>query len=157
VPNPIRFAGVFLGLFSAASAISLAQTPTINSCTQDHGHYSCDEAGFAHALRSARTVATESQPFNHASEHGLEDLARDLGKTAQAEPADLTFVLVRPDAQGLFYGPAGRELAYLRVFAHGTQSERGSLVWVETYNGQPDLPWPAIVHQLIRQFRDRFK
>ena len=144
-----------VALISAASAP--AQSPTLNSCTLDKGHYACDEAGFAHALKSAKTVAIEAQPFSHASEHALENLVRDLSKTAQSEPADLTFVLFRPEAQGLFYGPGGRDLAYLRVYAHGTQSERGSLVWVETYSGQPDLPWPAIAHQLVQQFKDTFK
>jgi hypothetical protein len=139
------------------TSCATAQSPPLIACVQVKGEAKCDEASFTAALKSAKTVAIATQPDNRASEHALESLVRDLGKTAQPEPADLTFELIRTEQSGVFYGPGDRQLAVLRVYAHGSQSARGPLVWVETYLGQPDMPWPAVAHQALQQFKSEFR
>jgi hypothetical protein len=141
-----------------ASAASLpAQVAPLVACTQVKGETRCDDASFSAALKAAKTVAVSSQPASPASDHALERLAHDLGKTVSPDAADLSFELVRQEQGGIFYGPGDRELATLRIYAHGTRGERGPLVWVETYLGQPDMPWPSVAQQALQQFKSEFK
>jgi hypothetical protein len=154
----------FIRLFVAAVALQLAitspahaQAPILQACTQVKDEIKCDEPSFSAALKAAKTVAIATRPENRASESALRGLIHDLGKTEQPEPADLTFELVRNDQAGLFYGPGDRLLAVLRVYAHGAQGGRGPLVWVESYAGEPDVPWPAVAHRAMQQFKSEFK
>ncbi len=71
------------------------------------------------------------------------------------QPADLTFLLIPIDPTGVDFGPAGRDLATLRIYAPGHNGTHGTLLWAETYRGQPDRPWPAIAHATIEQFQSR--
>ena|ERR1700734_2689238 len=153
----IRHFPALICLLLVSAAYVAAQTPPLVACAQVKGEMKCDDASFALALKAAKTVAISSQPVNRASEHALEGLVRDLGKTVGPDGADLTFELVRTEQSGVFYGPGDRELATLRIYAHGAQGERGPLVWVETYLGQPDMPWPAVAHQALQQFKSEFK
>jgi len=66
--------------------------------------------------------------------------------------ADLTFEVIPADQDAIVFGPADRNLAELRVYAGG--SDRGPLVWVETYRGQGDEPWASMVGAVILQFQD---
>ena len=52
-------------------------------------------------------------------------------------------------------GPADRPLASLLVYARSGQEGRGTLVWSETFTGQPDRPWPMVVRATIDQFQNR--
>jgi hypothetical protein len=69
-----------------------AQSSAIG-CSKDKDHYSCDKAQFTKALKAARVVAVETQPFNQVSVGALEGLARELGKRVQSGSADLIFLL----------------------------------------------------------------
>jgi hypothetical protein len=133
-----------------------AQSPAVG-CSKDKSHYTCDKAQFTKALKAARIVAVETQPFNRVSAGALEGLARELGKSVQSGSADLIFVLGAPDPDGIYIGPNDRELASLRVFLPGRNGERGQLLWVESFIGQPDMPWPMVVHGVIQQFKNEFK
>ena len=104
-------------------------------------------------LKEARTVAVESQPFDRATTNSLSELARALGKTEVSSPADLMFVLIRTQAEGIFYGPSGRELASFLVYARGPKGEERQLIWMETFDGEPDMAWPIVVYEIIRQFK----
>jgi hypothetical protein len=87
----------------------------------------------------------------------LNELTQKLGKSVPKgnEKADLTFTVVPAEISGVDVGPADEEILELRVYEGGTS--RGKLIWVETYRGQKDKPWPANVHEAIKQFRDRLK
>jgi hypothetical protein len=153
----MRFFPPLICLWLASAVYVPAQVAPLVACTQAKGETKCDDESFSAALKTAKTVAISSQPANPASDRALERLARELGKTVSPDAADLTFELIRKEQSGIFYGPGDRELATLRIYAHGAQGGRGPLVWVETYLGQPDMPWPAVAHQALQQFKSEFK
>ena len=147
-------AALYLAAFHIVAAP--AQVP-LSACSKIKNQYSCDKPQFARVLKDSRTVAVESQPFNRVSVKALEGLARDLSKTVQSDSADLIFVLEPPDPDGIYIGPNDRELATLRIYSRGPKGERGQLLWVETYTGQPDVIWPMVVQGIIQQFKAEFK
>lgn len=146
---------ICLAVFNVA--VVPAQSPSPIACSLEKGYYHCDQAAFARTLNEARTVAVESQPFNVATNQALRDLVRSLDKTEAADSADLTFVLMKAPDTGINFGPNDRELASLRIYSHGPKDARGQLIWVETLDGQPDMPWPMAVYDLIRQFKASIK
>jgi hypothetical protein len=142
-----------LALF-AFSLVAYAQSYSVAGCSQVRGRYQCDQAAFVKVLTNARTIAVATQPFDRNGEKQLTELAKQLGKTAASANADLVFRLERIDPENsLYYGPNGRDLAALRVYSHGSQAAHGPLIWTETFTGQPDMPWPTVVHQIIQQFK----
>jgi hypothetical protein len=144
--------------FLAFSVIAQAQSYAAAGCSLVKGRYQCDQVGWVKALANARTVLVETQPFDRNSQRRLAELATELGKTTASDDADLVFRLERLDPENnVYYGPNGRDLATLRVYSHGSQSARGPLIWAETFTGQPDMPWPTVVHQLIQQFKSDTK
>jgi hypothetical protein len=136
---------------------ALAQAHSPQSCSLVKGYYHCDHAAFERYLKEAKTVAVESQPSNLATNRALADLVRTLDKTETVENADLTFVLIKAPDAGIYFGPNDRELASLHIYARVRQDGRGQLIWVESFNGQPDTPWPTAVHDLIQQFKASIK
>ncbi len=131
---------------------------TVFGCSKDKGHYSCDKPAFTTALKDARTVAVESQPFNKISTNALQSLARELGKNVQPESAQLIFDFEPTNSDDtVYYVPDDRELATLRVYAAASNGKRGQLIWVESVVGQPDQPWAMIVHSAIQQFKADLK
>jgi hypothetical protein len=138
----------------AFSLVVHAQSYAVAGCPQVKGRYQCDQSAFVKTLAVARTVAVETQPFDRNGERQLTELATHLGKTASAENADLVFRLEKIDPdRNVYYGPNGRELAAIRVYSHGSPDAHGPLIWIETFVGQPDMPWPTVVHELIQQFK----
>jgi hypothetical protein len=133
-----------------------AQSPAL-ACSKEKNHYSCDKPQFIRILKDARVVAVETQPYNRISSKALEDLARELGKSVQSDSADLIFLLEPADPDAIYFGPNDRELASLRVFSRGPRGGRGQLLWVESFIGQPDVPWLMVVHGVIQQFKAEFK
>ncbi len=147
---PVVFA---LALF-ALPVFVRAETPGAAVCRQVKGSVQCDRAAFVKTLAAAHSVALQTQPFDRNGQRELGELAAQLGKTVSAANADLLFRLVRLDpANPVYYGPNNRVLAALRVYLPGVQGGRGPLLWIENYAGQPDTPWPTVVHQIIRQFK----
>jgi hypothetical protein len=148
----VRFS-LALVLF-ALSLVARAQSYAVAGCSQVNGRYQCDQAAFVKTLAGARTIAVETQPSDRNGDKRLAELATQLGKTTATENADLVFRLEKIDPdRSVYYGPNGRELAALRVYSHGSQDGHGPLIWVETFIGQPDMPWPTVVHQIIQQFK----
>lgn len=145
-------------LIASLSAKTQAQETTpAAGCTLKKDVYTCDKASFVKSLKAATTIAIQTQGTDHTTGPQLKDLIRALGKTPQAQeaPADLTFLLIPFPSDGMSFGSS--ELATLRVYGPAPQGERGRLLWAETYVGQADIPWPAIVHALIQQFQAKFK
>ncbi len=134
-----------------------SQTYSGPGCVVETGYYNCDQAAFKAALKEAKTVAVESRPFYQATTRSLKKLAQSLGKTEQSVSPDLTFVLIKTDAEGIYFGPSDRELASLLVYSRKTKDEKSKLIWIETFNGEPDLVWPIVVYDIIQQFKTSIK
>lgn len=132
----------------ALSFATHAQSSTGASCSQVKGQYQCDRAAFVRILSTAQTVAVETRPYDRNGQRELGELVGQLGKTVATTNADLTLRLDKLDpVNSVYFGPDDRGLASLRVYSHG------SLVWVETFGGQPDTPWPTVVYRTIQQFK----
>lgn len=133
---------------------SLSDLP---ACTLQGRSYICSKPALGQVLAATRTVAIVSQPANHASDAALASLAKSLGKTisagSEASPADLTLRLTPVEPAGVSVGAGTVDLAMLNIFLSAPGKPTGKLVWSETYNGDPDMPWPAVVHALTRQFK----
>ncbi len=135
---------------------SLADLP---ACALQAKNYLCSKPNLQQALAATHTVAIVSQPANHASDAALASLARSLGKATatgdEASLAELTFRLTPIEPAGVTVGAGTVDLAMLNIFvaAHGNPTAR--LLWSETYNGNPDMPWPSVVNALTRQFKSR--
>lgn len=150
---------VMMGALVAAGGMARAQTPS-EPCTLEKQVYTCNWAAFVQQLDKARTVAIETQSsLDRFTARQLRELAEELGKTIAPDDqlADLTFLLIPLQSTGVHIGPGGEPLATLRIYASLPRAPRGTLLWAETYTGQPDRPWPATVHALIQQFEDRLQ
>lgn len=133
-----------------------AQAAAVPACTLKNGVYTCDNVAFQQDLRNARTVRIEVGRIDRIARAQLEDLVAKLGKTVSDEgAADLTFTLTAPDHNEVNVLPGDADLGTLRVYATGTDGQR-QLVWAETYRGRTDLPWPSVVHMVIRKFERHF-
>jgi hypothetical protein len=152
-----RVSAVAIFLVASILPSVRAQAPASIGCTHSKNSYACDKIAFENYLKTARTVAIEPQSAVHNSEPQLRDLARSLGKTPQPAPADMAFQLIPVDFDGVNYGPGDRELATLRIYTMTPQGTRGPLIWVENLYGQPDMPWPTVVHAIIQQFKTDLK
>src|SRR5882757_3663582 len=123
-------------------------------CTLDGQAHTCNRADLLHAFAEARTVAVESQPKDRVADAELAALTRRLAKELSASAsADITLRLVRTQPAGVSVGPGFVELATLRVFSTKTGPQDSHLLWVESYRGQPDIPWVAVVRALTSQLQ----
>jgi hypothetical protein len=134
-----------------------AQSATEPGCTLDKQIYTCNWQAFLPRLQKAKTVTIQTQQIDRFTARQLRELATDLGKSVapEGEPGDLTMLLIPIESTGVHIGPAGEALATLRIYAPQPGTPRGTLLWAETYTGQPDRPWPMTVHALIEQFKNR--
>ena len=146
---------ILMAALSTAPVHAQAVSPT--PCALRKQVYTCDKASFAAALKQARTIAIETQPRDYAAPAQLKELVASLGKTLAPDTADLTFRITRTESTGIYVGPAGAALATLSIYGQAPDGSRGSLVWLETFIGQPDMRWPSIVHATIQQFQETFK
>lgn len=164
-----RLAGPFLRVLLAAFALGLSQTSAraqsdvgggdLGACTLKGHVYTCDGAAFLKALAAATAVKIEAHNADGVARSQLSELVtRKLGKTVapQGTPADLDFMLIPIQDQGVNYTGGEVGLGTLRVYTVTPDGARGHLLWAETFSGQQDMPWPAVVHGVILQFQSRF-
>ena len=154
----LGYSVVILGALVVSGA-ARGQGADKSGCTLEKQVYTCDWAAFVQRLAKAQTVGVETESMDRFTARQLRELVGELGKTVTTEdqPGDLTFLLIPMQSTGVHIGPAGEALATLRIYAPLPGAPRGTLLWAETYTGQPDRPWPATVHALIQQFRDRLQ
>jgi len=129
------------------------------ACTLKNHVYTCDGATFEKALAGAKTVSVETHNADGVARAQLKDLVtKKLGKTiaAQDTAPDLIFLLIPIGEQGINNIPGNVDLGTLRIYSPTPDGARGHLLWAETYSGQQDLPWPAVVHSVIQQFQGHF-
>ena len=147
----------------AAPALLSAQDSTnpaltrMAGCTLQEHTYLCSKADLQHALSLTRTITYLSQPANHASDSALIDLVKHLGKIPAAgdTPSDLTFILEPLQEAGVQVGPGTVNLARLRVLLTAPSGVQGKLLWVQTFNGDPSMSWPAIARATTLALRDQ--
>jgi hypothetical protein len=128
------------------------------SCRLKDHIYTCDGAKFHEALLSAETVAVDVHNWDGVARAQLKGLVTNkLGKTV-VEPSkqpDLIFFLVPLEGTGVI-STTDVDLGTLRIYTSTSDGSRGHLLWAETYSG-PQVPWPAVVRGLIRQFQGHFQ
>ena len=133
-------------------------------CALQAHRYTCSKPDLRRALSLAKTITSVSQPANHASDAALADLVRKLGKSPASgdTPSDLTFVLEPLQEAGVQVGPGTVDLARLRIFltasgASATSDTPGKLLWVQTFNGDPSMVWPAIARATTLALEDQLR
>jgi hypothetical protein len=141
----------------ASSGIALAQSENAPGCTLEKQVYTCDWQTFVRRLNKAKSVSIEAHQIDRFTARQLRELVGELGKSVapDGQQGDLTMLLIPTESTGVHIGPSGERLATLRIYAPLPGAPRGTLLWAETYTGQPDRPWPMTVHALIEQFKDR--
>jgi hypothetical protein len=158
----IALATIYVGL---AAAPARAQNEpgaaeNLGACTLKNHIYTCDGAALQRALASASTAAIETGNVDGAAQSQLSSLiVKKLGKTlaAKGTPTDLVFLLVPTAPTGVVNSSGDVDLGTLRIYATTPEGARGPLLWAETFRGDQEMPWPAVVHGLILQFQSRFK
>lgn len=140
-----------------ASPRGLLPPGQTDGCTLVNEVYRCNLPSLERALHQAKTIGVETQQLDRSTATQLRELVHQLGKGSAVadQPADLVFALTPVAPTGVNFGPGDHDLATLRVYAPAPEGGHGALLWAETLHGQGDRPWPAQVHALIEQFRDR--
>lgn len=153
----LRMSGVVVMLGALIGGVAVAQTENAPGCTLERQVYTCNWQAFVPRLEKAKTIAIETQQMDRNTARQLRELVGVLGKEVAPEDqqGDLTMLLIPMQPTGVHIGPAGEPLATLRIYAPLPGAPRGTLLWAETYTGQPDRPWPMTVHALVEQFKDR--
>ena len=132
----------------------------LGSCTLRDHVYTCDGAAFQRALASANTASVKAHNADGVARAQLTDLVtKKLGKTLAPEgsQADLMFLMIPVGDEGEVNYNSGRvTLGTLRIYTVAPAGTSAHLLWAETFSGQPDMPWPAVVRGLILQFQSRF-
>lgn len=162
-------AGHLLLIILSAFALGLSPIPAraqsdvgggdAGACTLKNHVYTCDGAAFQKALSAATSVKIETHNADGVARLQLSDLVtKKLGKliSPQGTPAELDFLLIPIGEQGVNNIPGNVDLGTLRIYTETANGGRGHLLWAETYSGQQDMPWPAVVHSVILQFQSRF-
>jgi hypothetical protein len=145
-----------LGALLLAGAAGNAQTGA-PGCTLAKGAYTCNGGLFRTTLNAAKTASIDVSPRDRMAQSQLKDLILHLGKSVEPAnaPADLVFVVVPTDNDGV-QNAGDADLGSLLIYAGGTDGSRGGLLWGDTYRGQIDMPWPAVIHALIVKFQSQF-
>ena len=150
-------------LFLLAPTLLRAQDPgkaalaNMAGCTLQGHLYTCSKADLQRAISLATTITCVSQPAIHASDAALADLVKKLGKTVATadSPSDLTFILEPLQEAGVQVGPGTADLARLRVFLTAPSGSAGKLLWVQTYNGDSSMIWPAVARATTAALHDQ--
>lgn len=124
-------------------------------CSVDGMQLTCDRSELLKRFAEARTLTMESQPRDHVADVQMASFGKSLGKrVVPVQPADITVRLVRPEHTGVVVGSGDVDLASLRIFSTKNGTEASHLLWVETYRGQEDMPWIAVVRAVMWQFQE---
>jgi hypothetical protein len=114
-------------------------------------HYDCDRDVFTKKLAEAKAIRVDAGRMELFAADRTQKLVRKLGKQVATpdEHADLAFEIAAVDRSGkIDFGPADIPLARLNVY-----DTEHHLVWVETLDGQQEMPWSADVIELLKRFQ----
>ena len=139
----------------ALGSISARAQANDAGCTVEQQQATCNWTAFRKTLDAAHTVKPDYRERDKSTGVQLKELAQKLGKTIVQDGAapDLTFTVIPATATGIDVSSADKEILELHIYAGDSSQQK--LIWVETYIGQKDRPWPANVHATISQFMKR--
>ena len=144
-----------IAVTGSAQQPAAVQPPSGAGCVlQFQDHYVCNREAFQTRLAAAHTAGVSVARMELFAEHQMQELVQGLGKAEVAKDIkpDLIFELSSVDRSGrIDFGPADVALATLTVYEPVRGGRRR--LWVETFDGQEDRPWPGTVVDLIRQFK----
>lgn len=145
----------YLTLVPMAASAQGGNGADLAGCTTKDGQTVCNLYWLRKTVDAAHTATAEYGERDRATGAQLKDLAKSLGTSVakRDQAADLTFAIAPAPVSGVDVGPADEEILELKVYT-GEDGQR-KLIWVETYRGQKDKPWPANVHAAIDQFRKK--
>jgi hypothetical protein len=142
-------------LVGALSARAQQKAPSTAGCVlQFQDHYICNRDAFQTRLAAAHTVQVSVARMELFAEKEMTKLVQGLGKTeiVKGGKPDLIFELSSVDRSGrIDFGPNDYALATLAVYEPARDGRHR--IWVETFDGQEDRPWPGTVVDLIRKFQ----
>jgi hypothetical protein len=142
-------------LASALTAAAQQQPPRTAGCVlQFQDHYICNRDAFQVRLAAAKTVQVSVARMELFAGQEMTKLVQGLGKTevVKGGKPDLIFELSSVDRNGrIDFGPNDYALATLAVYEPVRDGRHR--IWVETFDGQEDRPWPGTVVDLIRRFQ----
>ena len=151
----IAVLGGIASLSFVAQQPAPVQPPSGLGCVlQFQDHYVCNRPAFQARLERAQTVQVSVARMELFAEQQMTELVQGLGKTevVKGGKPDLIFELSSIDRSGrIDFGPADVALATLTVYEPVHDGRRR--IWVETFDGQEDRPWPGTVVDLIRKFK----
>ena len=142
-------------LVAAPGAKAQQAAPSSAGCVlQFQDHYVCNREAFQARLAAAHTVQVSVARMELFAQKQVTELVQNLGKTevVKGGKPDLIFELSSVDRNGrIDFGPNDYALATLAVY----EPVRGGRhrIWVETFDGQEERPWPGTVVDLIRKFQ----
>jgi hypothetical protein len=144
-------------VLSLGAAGMWAQASNDAGCAVERNLATCNWTGFRKALNTAQTVKVEYRERDRSTGSQLREMVAKLGKTVARgeDKPDLTVSVIPADTTGIDVSSADKEILELHIYAGDSGVQ--NLIWVETYVGQKDRPWPANVHATISQFLDRLK
>jgi hypothetical protein len=119
-------------------------------------HFLCNREAFEKRFAAARLVRTDTDRLDLFAAHELEKMLAAEGKrvSTPGQRPDLAVSLFPVDRSGrIDFGPADVPLGTLRFYDPALGSGERALLWVETFDGQEDRPWPSVAVDLIRAFR----
>jgi hypothetical protein len=157
-PRTLRLAFptvLFLAAICTNTRAQSSAPATSPGCGVLNNVTTCNWHAFHPLLKKSSVIAVEHGNIDRFTGRQLSELAERLGKTVASpdHPGDLTFVIAPATEHGIDIGPADQPIADLQIYAGPTS--RGQLLWVETFRGDPDRPWPSSVHSVIDQFEAR--
>ncbi|MGI4853613.1 MAG: hypothetical protein ACRYF4_06145 [Janthinobacterium lividum] len=151
------FRSLSLAVLNLAIGVGLPAQQHTPGCTLDfQDHYRCDLSAFQTRLAASHTVRVDTDRLDLFASRRVQDLIGTLGKTVitSAQRPDLIFDLSPVDRSGqVDLSPANVALATLSVYDPARGSGKRGLIWVETFDGTTDRPWPGVVIELLDKFK----
>ena len=154
--RPTLFTAAVLTMVCSTPASLHAQQAAPGCILDFEDHYRCNREFFQRRLQAARTVRVDTDRLDLFAARRTGEVVESLGKAVSAPEGkpDLIFDLSPVDRSGrVDLSPADVALATLSVYDPSRGTGKRSLIWVETFDGQTDRPWPAVVIDLLRNFQ----
>jgi hypothetical protein len=146
--------GVMLCL---GTAVTLTAEPRTTGCkVEKEEHFQCNREAFVKRLAEAHVIRTDTGRMDLFAKERTGQLVEKLGKQVAGpdQHADLVFEIDAIDRNGrINVGPGDIPLVRLNVYDPAEGDGNRHLIWVETLDGQPDVPWAADVVELLKRFQ----
>jgi hypothetical protein len=131
--------------------MSLATNAHADCRLQFEQHFICDQAVLQGKLAQAKVIGVVAGRTDLFATERTGQLVTKLGKQVATadQHTDMTFEVLPVEHNGsMSFGPQGMPLGRFNVYDADHQ-----LVWVETIDGNGEMPWTADVIELIKRFQ----